>query len=40
MRPGAKAHKDGGKRFIVRADETLTAFLELENLLHKTEGMV
>ena len=24
------AHRDDGKRFIVRADEKLTAFLELE----------
>jgi hypothetical protein len=24
------AHRDDGKRFIVRADEMLTAFLELE----------
>jgi hypothetical protein len=23
-------HRDDGKRFVVRADETLTAFLELE----------
>jgi hypothetical protein len=26
----ADAHRDGGKRFVVRADEKLTAFLELE----------
>jgi hypothetical protein len=26
----ADAHRDDGKRFIVRADEILTAFLELE----------
>ena len=26
----ADAHRDDGKRFIVRADEKLTAFLELE----------
>ena len=25
------AHRDGGKRFVVRADEPLTAFLELES---------
>jgi hypothetical protein len=25
------AHCDGGKRFVVRADEILTAFLELES---------
>jgi hypothetical protein len=24
------AHRDNGKRFVVRADEKLTAFLELE----------
>jgi hypothetical protein len=26
----ADAHRDNGKRFVVRADELLTAFLELE----------
>jgi hypothetical protein len=26
------AHRDGGKRFIVHADEKLTAFLELESV--------
>jgi hypothetical protein len=26
----ADAHRDDGKRFIVRADDKLTAFLELE----------
>jgi len=26
----ANAHRDDGKRFIVRAEEILTAFLELE----------
>jgi hypothetical protein len=26
----ADAHRDNGKRFVVRADETLSAFLELE----------
>jgi hypothetical protein len=26
----ADAHRDDGKRFIVRADEKLTAFLELD----------
>jgi hypothetical protein len=30
----ADAHRDG-KRFIVRADELLTAFLELETAIHK-----
>jgi hypothetical protein len=27
----ADAHRDNGKRFVVRADEKLTAFLELES---------
>jgi hypothetical protein len=27
----ADAHRDGGKRFVVRADEKLTAFVELES---------
>jgi hypothetical protein len=26
----ADAHRDNGKRFVVRADEKLTAFLEIE----------
>jgi hypothetical protein len=26
----ADAHRDDGKRFVVRVDEKLTAFLELE----------
>ena len=29
-RSGLLTHRDDGKRFIVRADEKLTAFLELE----------
>ncbi len=29
----ADVHRGNGKRFIVRADELLTAFLELENAL-------
>jgi hypothetical protein len=28
------AHRDDGKRFIVRADEKLTAFLELERAIY------
>jgi len=28
----ADAHRDNGKRFIVTADEKLTAFLELERV--------
>jgi hypothetical protein len=27
----ADAHRDNGKRFVVRAEENLTAFLELES---------
>jgi hypothetical protein len=31
----ADAHRDDGKRFIVRAEEKLTAFLELEGAIHE-----
>jgi hypothetical protein len=31
----ADAHRGDGKRFVVRADEKLTAFLELESQLSK-----
>jgi hypothetical protein len=31
----ADAHRTDGKRFIVRADEKLTAFLELESALQQ-----
>jgi len=27
------AHRDDGKRFVVRADDKLTAFLELESAI-------
>ena len=30
----ADAHRDDGKRFIVRSDQKLTAFLELERITH------
>jgi hypothetical protein len=30
------AHRDDGKRFVVRADEKLTAFLELEKVTRKS----
>jgi hypothetical protein len=30
----ADAHRGDGKRFVVRADEKLTAFLELESATH------
>jgi hypothetical protein len=29
------AHRDNGKRFIVRSDEILSAFLELERITHE-----
>ena len=29
------AHRDNGKRFVVRSDEMLTAFLELERITHE-----
>jgi hypothetical protein len=29
------AHRDDGKRFVVRADDILTAFLELESAIHQ-----
>jgi len=32
----ADAHRDDGKRFVVRADEKLTAFLELESAIRPT----
>jgi hypothetical protein len=32
----ADAHRDDGKRFAVRADEILTAFLELESAIRQT----
>jgi hypothetical protein len=34
----ADAHRSDGQRFIVRADELLTAFLELENALGSDFG--
>ena len=30
----ADAHRDNGKRFVVHADKKLTAFLELESVVH------
>ena len=29
------AHRDNGKRFVVRSDQMLTAFLELERITHE-----
>jgi hypothetical protein len=34
------AHRDDGKRFVVRADEKLTAFLELETAILGAEPTV
>jgi hypothetical protein len=31
----AEAHRDDGKRFVVRADEKLTAFMELKSAIRK-----
>jgi hypothetical protein len=34
----ADAHRDDGKRFIVRTDEMLTAFVELQRAIHQFAG--
>jgi hypothetical protein len=31
----ADAHRDDGKRLVVRSDEILTAFVELERITHE-----
>jgi hypothetical protein len=31
----ADAHRDDGRRFVVHADEKLTAFLELQAAIHR-----
>jgi hypothetical protein len=36
----ADAHRDDGKRFVVRADEKLTAFLELESAIRASDVKV
>jgi hypothetical protein len=33
----ADAHRGDGKRFVVRADDKLTAFLELESAIRRQE---
>jgi hypothetical protein len=33
----ADAHRDDGKRFVVRADEKLSTFIELESAIHADE---
>jgi hypothetical protein len=35
----ADAHRGNGKRFVVRADEKLTAFLELESAIRTAEPL-
>jgi hypothetical protein len=32
----ADAHRDDGNRFVVRADERLTAFVELQSVIHES----
>jgi hypothetical protein len=34
----ADAHRDDGKRFVVRAEEELTAFVELESTIFRNGG--
>jgi hypothetical protein len=34
----ADAHRDNGKRFVVHADEKLTAFVELESAIRAAES--
>jgi hypothetical protein len=34
------AHRCDGKRFVVRADEKLTAFLELESAINQSKILV
>jgi hypothetical protein len=36
----ADAHRDDGKRYVVHADEKLTAFLELESAIRTLAGGV
>ena len=35
----ADAHRDNGERFVVRANEKLTAFLELETAIRATNRL-
>jgi hypothetical protein len=34
----ADAHRDNGKRFVARADEKLTVFVELEAVIRRLRG--
>lgn len=36
----ADAHPDDGRRFVVRADEKLSAFVELEYVIHASGELV
>ncbi len=36
----ADAHRDDGKRFVVHADDKLTAFLELESAINQSKILV
>jgi hypothetical protein len=36
----ADAHRDDGKRFVVRADEKLTALLELQRAIHEFGSLI
>jgi hypothetical protein len=36
----ADAHRGDGKRFVVRGDEKLCAFIELEQVLHAAESVL
>ena len=36
----ADAHRDNGTRYVVRANEKLTAFLELETAIQRVRGDV
>jgi len=36
----ADAHRSDGKRFVVRADEKLTAFVELELAIHAASSKI
>jgi hypothetical protein len=33
----ADAHRDDGKRFVMRADEKLSAFIELESAINQSK---
>ena len=39
LRFSADAHRRDGKRFVVRADEKLTAFMELESAIRPRDEL-